>query len=388
MVGAEGTQIIVMKLAANDGDILWTKWIGGTAGENDVAWSVAVGPDDQPVVTGFVVNAGNDAVYLTRKLDNADGHQIWEDQAPGAVSNIDVRTGWLAVMDDGDLAMVNRTFGSNGYDVVLKRYAAQDGDIVWETVYDGETHGGDDPKAMVRDAAGNILVAGVQDVAWNYDYMVLKFDQIDGGLIWEARYDGPPGGWYDVASCIVEGHDGDILVAGLSDGIGTGWDYAIVAFDETSGQQQWAERYDGPASQSDEARDLAVSADGHLYVTGYGYGIDTNKDMITLHYELEDTSPVGDIPVAAGLTRTWPNPFNPRVNFAFDLPAAGAARLEIFDLRGLRVASLVDGHLSSGRHQASWDGRDLQGQPAATGVYLAILRSADIVDTRKIVLAK
>jgi len=107
-------------------------------------------------------------------------------------------------------------------------------------------------RSLRRVSQGNLLIAGVQDVSWNYNYMALKFDSSDGTLIWEAGYDGPPG-WYDVANAIAEGPGGSVIISGLSDGTGTGWDWATVAFDGTTGQQLWVERFDGPASQSDEA---------------------------------------------------------------------------------------------------------------------------------------
>lgn len=68
-----------------------------------------------------------------------------------------------------------------------------------------------------------------------------------------------------------------------------------------------------------------------------------------------------------------PNPFNPRVRLAFDLPAAGPARLEIFDLRGRRVRLLADVPSSPGPQEAWWDGNDDGGHPLPSGWYLCRL---------------
>lgn len=387
MVAGQGTQIIVMKLDGTDGQILWTEHIGGSAGLDDIAWDVVVGPDGHPVITGYIVQEGEEAFYLTRKMHSADGSTVWERVEPGALYNVEVRSGWLAVMDDGDIVMAHRTFGANGYDVVLQRYVAADGATVWDTVYDGPTHGGDNIRDMRLDSTGHLLVAGVQDAFWNYNYMALKFDSADGSLVWEAGYDGPPG-WYDVANCIAEGPGGSVLVSGLSDGSGTGWDWATVAFDASDGSQLWVQRYDGPASQSDEAHAVLATPQGDIYVTGYGYGEGTGKDLITIRYQAETASPAGDTPAAAIAARAWPNPFNPRVTIAFELPRAGHTSLVVYDLRGREVARLRDGHLTAGPHRAVWDGRDRKGRVAPAGTYLAVVRSGELKTQRKLTLAK
>lgn len=387
MVAGQGTQIITMKLRASDGQILWTEYIGGSAGLDDVAWDLAMGPDNHPVITGYIVGEGEEAFYLTRKLANNDGSTIWERIEPGALYNVEVRSGWLTVMAGGDIVMSHRHFGTNGYDVVLQRYEADTGATVWDTVYDGPTHGGDDIRAMRQDSQGNLLVAGVQDAAWNYDYMALKFDGSDGSLLWEAGYDGPPG-WYDVANCISEGPGGSVIVSGLSDGSGTGWDWATVAYDGITGAELWAQRYDGPASQSDEARDIIFTAAGDVFVTGYGYGEGTNKDLITIRYQVETASPVGETPGAAIVTSAWPNPFNPKVNISFDLPRDGFASLVIYDLRGRTVATLKEENLTAGLHTAEWSGRDSAGRFVPGGTYLAVVQSGSMRSTQKIVLAK
>jgi hypothetical protein len=83
-----------------------------------------------------------------------------------------------------------------------------------------------------------------------------------------------------------------------------------------------------------------------------------------------------------------PNPFNPRVELSFSLPAAGRARLTLHDLRGRRVATLVDGICRAGASAFLWDGRDASGTPLASGVYFARLRTPWGGDTEKLVLLR
>ena len=57
--------------------------------------------------------------------------------------------------------------------------------------------------------------------------------------------------------------------------------------------------------------------------------------------------------------------------FALELPMAGEARLEVFDLAGRRVAEVHRARLDAGRHTLRWDGRGDAGDALAPGVYLA-----------------
>ena len=83
-----------------------------------------------------------------------------------------------------------------------------------------------------------------------------------------------------------------------------------------------------------------------------------------------------------------PNPFRGATTVSFVLPASGSVRLAIFDVRGRRVATLLDGERVAGPHRATWSGRDERGDPVASGVYIARLTQAGLSRVRKIVLAR
>lgn len=93
-------------------------------------------------------------------------------------------------------------------------------------------------------------------------------------------------------------------------------------------------------------------------------------------------------PLALHLHGAWPNPFAARTLVAFELPADGPARLEVFDLDGRLVRTLVSGRLTAGRHSLAWDARDERGAPAAAGVYLARLSAAAGTAERKLLVAR
>lgn len=78
-------------------------------------------------------------------------------------------------------------------------------------------------------------------------------------------------------------------------------------------------------------------------------------------------------PQVSRLVAAAPNPFNPSTTLVFEVASPAAARLEILDVRGRRVATLVDAALGAGRHTRVWNGRDDAGRPVASGVYVARL---------------
>ncbi|MBD3335491.1 MAG: hypothetical protein GF355_08230, partial [Candidatus Eisenbacteria bacterium] len=219
------------------------------------------------------------------------------------------------------------------------------------------------------------------------DYMILKFAEDTGELIWSAGYDGPPG-WYDAATCIAEGPNGEVIVSGYSDGTGTSWDLATVAFDPILGKQLWVERFDAGDSQTDEAKDLAVSSQGDLYVVGYGYLAATSSDMLGLRYDVGSAAGVNGPAAPAIAMAARPNPFQRNVDIAFELPRATTLQAGIFDGAGRRLAVLHDGLLTPGRHRLHWDGRGPGGALLPAGVYLVRITTPAAQSAQKVILAR
>jgi len=97
-----------------------------------------------------------------------------------------------------------------------------------------------------------------------------------------------------------------------------------------------------------------------------------------------------DTPVA-GPTRllaNYPNPFNPKTTFSFELEHADQVLLQVFDASGRLVRTLIDGECSAGRTQVEWKGTDDQGRELPSGVYLYRLKAAGMIYGRPAVLAK
>ncbi|MCX6134935.1 MAG: phosphodiester glycosidase family protein [Ignavibacteriales bacterium] len=93
-----------------------------------------------------------------------------------------------------------------------------------------------------------------------------------------------------------------------------------------------------------------------------------------------------DLPAAFSLSQNFPNPFNPATAISYQLLAISSVTLEVYDVLGREVITLVDGVQAPGSHSVRWDGRDGRGEAVSTGVYLYQLRAGGSAMTKKMVL--
>jgi len=102
----------------------------------------------------------------------------------------------------------------------------------------------------------------------------------------------------------------------------------------------------------------------------------------------DDSSAAGDAPGVFALRGNAPNPFNPSTRVTFSLARDGQAVIDVLDLQGRLVRTLLSGVVTAGERMVEWDGRDEAGRPVGSGAYLVRLRAGGHVSTHKMVLAK
>ncbi|MDZ7261245.1 MAG: DUF3160 domain-containing protein [candidate division KSB1 bacterium] len=123
---------------------------------------------------------------------------------------------------------------------------------------------------------------------------------------------------------------------------------------------------------------VEVSAFGTVYRTSF---IIFPKTGIAEHSR-------GELPQRFQLHPNYPNPFNATTVIRYDLPAPGFVTLEIYNLLGQKVRTLVAERRPAGSYQTLWDGTDDAGVVLPTGVYMARLQSHHSVQLRKIILLR
>jgi DNA-binding transcriptional MerR regulator len=103
-------------------------------------------------------------------------------------------------------------------------------------------------------------------------------------------------------------------------------------------------------------------------------------------FKLENTNNVDESQEFAA--SNYPNPFNPSTTITYTLDEPGMIKLDIYNVQGQLIRSLVDGYQIEGTHQVQWDGRMEDGSMAATGTYIYKIKTKDQTISRQMTLMK
>lgn len=114
----------------------------------------------------------------------------------------------------------------------------------------------------------------------------------------------------------------------------------------------------------------------------YDGGESVNSDSVRI-YVLDADEPTSAIPQEYSLSQNFPNPFNPTTTIRFGLPVASDVRLEVFDLLGRSVTTLLNSRLSAGYHSLEFDAKGL-----GSGIYFYRLHAGDFEQLRKMMLIR
>jgi len=94
------------------------------------------------------------------------------------------------------------------------------------------------------------------------------------------------------------------------------------------------------------------------------------------------------LPKIFSLDQNYPNPFNPSTIINFALPQAYDVSLEIYNILGQKVTTLIACHMEAGYHSVKWDGKNPMGQEVASGVYFYKIKAGEYTNSKKMLLLK
>ena len=117
------------------------------------------------------------------------------------------------------------------------------------------------------------------------------------------------------------------------------------------------------------------------------------KGLAVLQSLLTPLRETETVPKATALLANYPNPFNPETWIPYQLATPADVTLTIYSVEGALVRTLSLGHLSAGLYQsrsraAYWDGRNMIGEPVASGLYFYTLTAGEFTATRKLLIRK
>ncbi|RCK74541.1 MAG: Cell surface protein [Ignavibacteriae bacterium] len=429
----------------------WVARYNGPGNDEDGAIAISVDGSGNVYVTGKSAGSGTRYDYATIKY-NSSGVQQWVARYNGPV-NYDDYSKAIAVDGSGNVYVTGMsvstiTYPSNyDYDYATIKYNSS-GVQQWVARYNGPANYNDYSKAISVDGSGNVYVTGVSyGSGTGYDYATIKYNS-SGVQQWVARYNGP-GNYYDEATSLAIDGSGNVYVTGVSYGSGTNGDYATIKYN-SSGEEQWVARYNGPGNYYDGATAISVDGSGNVYVTGYSYGSGTNDDYATIKYSSSGVQqwvsryngPTNGndrataisvdgsgnvyvtgvssyrnssiyttikyvqrtvniepekylLPSSYNLEQNYPNPFNPITTIKYQLPVESKVSLKIYNVLGQEIKTLVDEVQETGFKSVEWNSTDNSGKFVSSGVYFYRMDATSVAvpnrkftDVKKLVVLK
>jgi hypothetical protein len=125
----------------------------------------------------------------------------------------------------------------------------------------------------------------------------------------------------------------------------------------------------------------------YTYYGGTSTNIDESVDLLWISDSVVTAAPMPAL-AEVQLAECYPNPFNPLTTISFAISTASHARLQIVDLRGRLVATLIDEQILAGQHAVRWNGRDDAGREMPSGIYISRLVAGGQVAHGRMTLAR
>jgi lipopolysaccharide export LptBFGC system permease protein LptF len=259
------------------GSPLWSYNYNGSASNNDEAYAVVYGNDDNLYAAGYSIEDGTDKDFTTISVDNT-GNENWVYTYDGAASSDD-RANSLVYGDDGNIYAAGYSVESGSDQDFTVISVDNIGNENWVYTYDGAVSSNDGANSLVYGADGNIYAVGYSVESGSYkDFTVISINPTTGDSNWVYTYDGVSSR-HDEAHSIVYGDDGNLYVAGYST---SGYKKFTVISLDTSGNQRWVYIIDIADTRDEEAYSVIYGADNNIYAAGYVWILNKYNDFAVI----------------------------------------------------------------------------------------------------------
>jgi len=396
--GAGSDDVWLLKTDA-DGDTLWTHTYGGSS--SDAAYSVQQTTDGGYIVAGetFSFGAGRYDVWLLKTDTNGD--TLWTHTYGGS----DVDWGQsVRQTTDGGYIITGKTgsFGAGMADVWLIKTDAN-GDSLWTRIYGGSD---DDYGWYVQQTDdGGYIVAGYTysfGAGWS-DVWLLKLagEAPQPDVTIEILPDDPPvivpqGGSFDFTGSLTNNTE--------DPQVSDGWTMAVGPQKETYGPFKMRNDVELDPLETRTA-DFNQHVPNLAPLGFYNYiaycGDYPSTVMDSSFFQIEVVEGVGssqggwvltgsflegdlaDLPSEFALLSNYPNPFNASTLISYELPTDTHVKLEIYNLFGQKVATVVDGQQEAGYESVTWDASEV-----SSGLYFYKLTAGDFTEVKRMTLLR
>ncbi len=333
--------------------------------------------------SGFAIVGWTDDkdVFLFRA--DSLGDSLWSQTYGGPGDDVGYD---LCEMDDGGFMLVGMTesYGLGSYDIYVIR-TDSNGDTLWTHTFGTASY--DEGRAIAPTHDGNYMIAG-SVVNTNADVFLVKI-QPDGDTLWtkSVGQDAANDAAYGISTC----QDNGFLIAGRNYNAVNYYNDMYVLKIDANGDSLWS--YSHVNNIHDEGHVALEVPDVGIYL--FGTRAASSSGSYRDYWAVALDFPVGiaddireALPSDFGLRQNYPNPFNPSTTIEYTIPSRSFVTIEIVDLLGRQIRSLVHREQPAGTHRVMWDGRTDDGSQVATGVYFYRLKAGDFTDARKMLLLK
>ncbi len=400
-----------------DGDS-WVRTYNGPAKGGDYGNAIAVDDSGHVYVAGTSTGSGTSRDYLIIKyLPNGDTDWLRTYNGPG--NGFDEANA-IAVDDSGNIYVTGQSWGSGTlYDYATIKYYPN-GDTAWVRRYNGPGYGNDIARDIAVYGCDDVYVTGRSEGSGTgQDYATVKY-LANGDSGWVMRYNGPGNHW-DLAQAIALDDSGNVYVTGRSEGSGSDHDYCTIKYVQgishvsiidyafvpqtdtiaVGDSVRWTNNGAEPHTSTSDTKvlwDSDTLNPGESFTFqfdspgSYPYHCAIYPSMagtiVVLSTDVKEEIGDGEKPSQFGLSQNYPNPFNPTTKIEFTLAKSGFVTLQIYDVLGRKVRTLVSEDLSSGYKSVLWDGKNDDGKDVASGVYFYQLKVGAFSEPKKMLLLK
>jgi uncharacterized delta-60 repeat protein len=279
----------------------WVTRYTFSGANQDVAYAIELDAAGNVYVTGnSYTNTANNQDAATLKYNN-NGVQQWVNRynGPGSVydtgNDLIVNTAGEVFIAGYQRALV----GITNYDFLTQKISAT-GTQLWASSYNGPGNDQDRANVIKFVPGGKVVVAGrsLGTPSTAEDCITILYDEATGAELWSRRYDG---GFiqYDEARDVVIDNAGMIYVTGWSFVAGENNNFLTIKYDQ-AGTEIWVTKFNGQGNNADQAYAMAFDSIDNIYVGGLSKGLGTNEDYAVIKYCQLITDGTGDTAICLG----------------------------------------------------------------------------------------
>jgi hypothetical protein len=387
-----------IKYNGSTGDTLWVRRHNGTGNTGDEARAISVDASGFAYVTGRTNGIGSGDDFTTIKYSSI-GDTLWVRTYNGPGNGPDLAND-IVIGPLGYVYITGWSPGSGSFgDYATIKYTGS-GDTVWVSRYNGPGNSDDVANGIALDAFNNVYVTGTswEGMSSNNDYATIKYCQLDRGTIsitsppdtifsdstyaiegWVQNFGSTIVDTLDVVAMIIPIYSDTVQVLNLNPG-----DSTLVSFLPWTALPFDSFFYDMSICVAQDPCDEDTS-DDCVQKTFFAYipvGIqEENDEYRTPNIEFR-------------LFQNNPNPFHSSTVIRYQIPSVHHASsiknhvsLNVYDLSGRLVETLVDGAQEPGVYQVEWDGARI-GSVVRSGIYFYRLTVGDNISTKKLIFLR